>query len=141
MYVESTWVKILRFAVVVYIIIGVISGIVLAGMAESTPAGLLAFVISLVVTLLSAAVVMVFLDMAADINATAQMNHEMLQILKSKGVGSASPTSSTGNAGHKPTLSSVAATHETFSDYWRCSHCADKNPANARVCKGCGKDK
>ena len=124
---------------------------------------LLILVVSLVGTFLLTASIMVLLDIAADISITRQINYDMLRVLQQNKVASSAGTAksiecSSCNrtydtsynscphcgyrpSGIKPTLSSIAAKSSSSDDYWRCSHCSDKNPLSARNCRGCGKDK
>ena len=171
MYEETIWVKGLRILTWILLGVGVIGGIRTAWTSARTVAAwtgetefafmtfLLILIVSLVGTFIIAASIMVFLDIAANVSASKQMNYEMLRIMQ-QGSVKASATSvkcvrceknyeSTYNScphcGHreqKPTLTSVAAkSASTSGDFWRCSECDEKNSSTSRTCRGCGKYK
>lgn len=171
MYDETIWVRGLRILTWILLGVGVIGGISSAWSTARTVntwtgetefaflTFLLILAVSVVGTFILAASIMVFLDIAADVSASRQINSEMLRIMQ-QGSFAASPTSvkctrcnkvyeSTcnscphcGSREQKPTLTSIAAKSTASTDsFWWCSHCGDKNPSNVRICKGCEKYK
>jgi len=94
LYKESGWVEILRILAWVICVVGIISGIYSAYQLASTmntwtgqtdfAVGLFLVVlaVSLFGTFLLTAVIMVFLDIAADVSITKQSNLDILKILK-----------------------------------------------------------
>jgi len=177
---ESVWLKGLRFFAWINLIMGVIVGFVTANQLAETFAGFyqdknwgiffIALISIIIIIFIITAVIMVYLDMAADISATRLINYDMYTILikdeakpegapaetvkhaKSVACGSCnrpydSSYSSCPHCGYrpgggKPSLSSIAAKSTPAStDAWVCPHCDEKNPASSRMCKGCGKYK
>jgi hypothetical protein len=168
MHEETLWVKGLRWITWMVLGVGVVGGFSRAWTAARTVnpwsgetefaffTFLLILAFSLVGTFIVAATIMVFLDIAADVSASRQMNAEMLKLMEKRLVAaSAAGVKCThcnkeyditynscphcGNREQKPTLTSVAAkSFASPGDSWVCSGCEERNPSSSRTCKGCG---
>lgn len=118
----------------IYLIIGVIGAIALAGLIGSQiGGGFFIFLIIVAVVFISASMFGLLIEMADNLAELTQMGNSPVRNNFQTAV-SAPPSKSSNN---RLSLSFDEKT-ETF---WTCRHCGSRNGAGARFCKDCGTDR